>query len=92
MNIPHGIEHDLPDILKFTEVAHGAHGVTLHEDVAAGQELQGFQCHTVGSDQSLSTLHEFILITNSTTNLDDIAEHVVISEDFYSLLVGNTTG
>jgi hypothetical protein len=43
MNVVHAVENDSPDLFQPLERAHGGDSVTLHEDVALSQELNGLR-------------------------------------------------
>lgn len=43
MHILHAVDNDPPDLFERLERAHGRDGVSLHEDIAVGEELDGLQ-------------------------------------------------
>lgn len=72
MNILHAVNDDPSHLLKTLVTTHCADGVTLHEHIAAREELNRLECASIGSDDSLSALDESLLVADQPSNLDDI--------------------
>ena len=67
-----------PHLLEPLEVPHGRHCVALHQDVAAGEQLQSLEGGAVGPNQALPPLHKLLLVANHAANLDDVTLHLVL--------------
>ena len=66
-------------------MTHGRNGVTLHENVAARQDLKRLQSFSIWPDKPLSPLDKFLLISNETADFDDLNKHVIVLHYFYCL-------
>jgi len=89
VHILHAFDHDLLDVLQFAELAHCGYCVSLDENVAVRQQLESFESHAVGSDQTLATLDKLVTVADYSTDLYNFGEAFVISQYFDGLLVGN---
>jgi len=87
MHILHAINNDAVHVLEILKFTHRRNCVTLHQNIAIGQELKSFQSHAFGTDQSLATLNKFVATAHNVANLNDFAEHFVVSHKFDGLLV-----
>lgn len=91
MHILHTVYYYPLDSFNIFELTHDWYCVSLNKDVAISQQLQGFKCHTVRTDEALSSFHKFLSIPNDTSYFYDFTKHFVVSQDFDSLLIGNWT-
>jgi hypothetical protein len=93
VNIVHAVDNDPSDFLKTLIGTHCRHGISLYEDVALGQELDGLlsalQRDSTGTylegtpvrpDYPLTTFHESLLVSNQSSNLDYIACDIVLKD------------
>ena len=53
------------------------HPLTLHQHVAACQQLQRLERGAVGPDEALASLCKLVLVAHHATHLDDVALHVI---------------
>ena len=60
-------------LLETLEGAHGGHRVALHQDVAAGEQLQSLQRRAVGPQQPLPPLHKLLLQCTNRAVVSDPA-------------------
>ena len=56
-----------------------SHSASLNLDVTLSQQFQRFESVPIGAHQSLSTLHESLLIPCHIPNLYDVGRHVVLN-------------
>lgn len=77
MHILHCIGYDPAQYLDIFPVSNDAHRTPLHQDVTLCQELQGLQCCTIWTYESLPPLYESFSIPYVRPDLDDLAENTV---------------
>ena len=90
MYVLHSVFDDLPDLLESSKGAEGRHRVPLDQDVALSEQLYGFQCGSVWTNQTLTSTNETLLVPNECLDLDDVTGHVVVKHPD-GLWVGETS-
>lgn len=91
MDIGHAVVHYPPNLFQAFIRSHCADGVALHENVAAGQQLEGFQGGAIGTEYSLPSLDEAVFVGDLIPNFDYVAGHAIF-EDFDRLWGGDAAG
>jgi len=91
VSILHAVDYNSLHCLQIFKFTHHRNSVTLHKDVALIKQLQGFEGHAVGANETLSTLDEFLAIPDDSTDLDHFAKHLLIGQDLNGLLVRDRT-
>lgn len=84
VDVGHAVVHDSSNLLQSFVGSHSGNGISLDEDVGAGEELESFQGRALGTQDTLTTLHESFLVANLAADLDDVACISVI-ENFEGL-------
>ena len=86
----HGVFDDTTDGLEAFVGPHGGDGVSLHQQIALGEQLECFQGGAVGAQDALAALDEAVLVADQVADLDDVHGHVVL-EDLDGLGRGHAT-
>lgn len=84
MDVGHAVVHDSSNLLQPFVRSHSGNGISLDEDVGAGEELESFQGRPLGAQDTLTTLHESFLVANLAADLDDVA-CISVLENFEGL-------
>lgn len=84
VDVGHTVVDHPADLLQPLVRTHRRDRITLDQDVGAGEQLQRFQGGTGGTEETLSALHEALLVADLVADLDDVACDAVF-EDFQGL-------
>ena len=84
VNIVHTIHDNPSNFFETLERPHGRNSIPLDQHITFGQQLDGFESASVGTDDPLSSFDESLLVSNHASNLDHVTSDVVL-ENFQRL-------
>lgn len=77
VDVRHAVRDHAADFLEAGVRAHNRHGVALHHDVRARQQLQRLERRAVGAEDALAAFHEALFIADEVADLDDVGGDAV---------------
>lgn len=64
MNILHSIDNDSFQNFDIFETSNNADSTTLNQNITFSQQLECFQCVSIGANQSLSSFDESLFVSD----------------------------
>ena len=80
VHVAHAILNNATSFLQAMKGAHDGDGITLDEEIAAGEELNGFEGASIRPDEALTALGEAVFVAEHAADLDNVAVGVVVED------------